>query len=63
MPTRCCGNTGFGRGGGELLAPTWTREFGGNQTAVQGVADCILVENGRGTVIDYKTDYVKTLRS
>ncbi len=29
-------------------------------TAVQGVADCVLVEGGRGVIIDYKTDHVKT---
>ncbi len=45
--------------GEELLAPYLDWNFEGNKTAVQGVADCILVENGRGTVIDYKTDYVK----
>lgn len=28
-------------------------------TVIQGVADCVLVEEGRGTVIDYKTDQVK----
>jgi len=29
-------------------------------TVVQGVADCIIVENGKGTLIDYKTDFVKS---
>ncbi|MEG2087974.1 MAG: 3'-5' exonuclease, partial [Angelakisella sp.] len=27
-------------------------------TVVQGVADCVIVENGRGTILDYKTDMV-----
>ena len=27
---------------------------------VQGVADCVLVEQGQGTIIDYKTDQVKS---
>ena len=27
---------------------------------IQGIADCVLVENGGLVVIDYKTDHVKT---
>ncbi|MEG3007101.1 MAG: helicase-exonuclease AddAB subunit AddA [Oscillospiraceae bacterium] len=27
--------------------------------AVQGIADCIIIENGKATVIDYKTDFAK----
>lgn len=35
-------------------------EFAGSSgTVVQGVADCVFVENGVGTVVDYKTDQVK----
>ncbi len=28
-------------------------------TVVQGIADCVFVENGVGTIVDYKTDLVK----
>ena len=27
---------------------------------VQGIADCVIVENGTLTVVDYKTDFVKS---
>lgn len=30
-------------------------------TVVQGVADCVIIENGAGTIIDYKTDHVKSM--
>jgi len=40
-------------------------QFGGNAAAgdsvvLQGVADCVIVEGDSATIIDYKTDYVKT---
>ncbi|WP_101911484.1 helicase-exonuclease AddAB subunit AddA [Marasmitruncus massiliensis] len=30
------------------------------KTAIQGVADCVFLENGGAIIVDYKTDYVKT---
>ena len=38
------------------LSPDSEDEF----VVVQGIADCVIVENGSLTVVDYKTDYVKT---
>ena len=38
------------------LSPDSEDEF----VVVQGIADCVIVENGGLTVVDYKTDYVKT---
>ncbi|MEM1483916.1 helicase-exonuclease AddAB subunit AddA [Oscillospiraceae bacterium PP1C4] len=29
------------------------------KTAVQGVADCVFIENGEAVIVDYKSDYVK----
>ena len=39
-------------------------QFGGAESAgdtviLQGVADCVIIEGGEATIIDYKTDYVK----
>ncbi len=33
----------------------------GGDTVVQGIADCVILEQGRGTIIDYKTDRVGTM--
>ena len=33
----------------------------GGSTVVQGIADCVILEEGRGTIIDYKTDRVGTM--
>ena len=33
----------------------------GGSTVVQGIADCVILEQGRGTIIDYKTDRVQTM--
>ncbi len=30
-------------------------------TVIQGIADCVILEGGRGTIIDYKTDQVQTM--
>lgn len=30
----------------------------GGKTAVQGVADCVFLENGQAVIVDYKTDHV-----
>lgn len=30
------------------------------KTAIQGVADCVFIENGHAVIVDYKTDRVKT---
>ena len=35
-------------------------KFKNEKVLIQGIADCIIIENGRFTVIDYKTDNVKT---
>lgn len=32
------------------------------RTVVQGVADCVIIENGIGTVVDYKTDRVQSMQ-
>lgn len=32
----------------------------GGKTAIQGVADCVFVEDGSAVIVDYKTDYVKS---
>ncbi len=49
---------------GELSASelaVYTDAVQGDENVVlQGIADCIIVENGLATVIDYKTDRVKT---
>lgn len=39
-------------------------QFGGTESAgdtviLQGVADCVIIEGGAATIIDYKTDFVK----
>lgn len=34
--------------------------IGDEKVLVQGIADCVIIENGVATVVDYKTDYVKT---
>lgn len=39
-------------------------QFGGERTAddtvvLQGIADCVIIEGGTATIIDYKTDFVK----
>ena len=45
--------------GNEVLGK-YTNEVGeGCYVTVQGIADCIIIENGYATVIDYKTDNVK----
>jgi ATP-dependent helicase/nuclease subunit A len=31
----------------------------GGSTVIQGVADCVILEHGRGTIVDYKTDRVQ----
>lgn len=33
------------------------------KTMIQGVADCVIVENGKGVIVDYKTDLVKDAES
>ena len=30
-------------------------------TVIQGIADCVILEAGQGTIIDYKTDRVGTM--
>ncbi len=40
-------------------------QFGGERSAedsvvLQGIADCVIIEGGTATIIDYKTDFVKT---
>ncbi len=40
-------------------------QFGGTERAgdtvmIQGVADCVIIEGGHATIIDYKTDFVKS---
>ena len=40
-------------------------QFGGERRAedsvvLQGIADCVIIEGGTATIIDYKTDFVKT---
>ncbi|MCI8650254.1 MAG: helicase-exonuclease AddAB subunit AddA [Anaerotruncus sp.] len=30
------------------------------KTAIQGVADCVFIEDGQAVIVDYKTDHVKT---
>lgn len=32
---------------------------GEGKTAIQGVADCVFIEDGQAVIVDYKTDYVK----
>lgn len=32
----------------------------GGKTAIQGVADCVFVEDGSAVIVDYKTDHVKS---
>lgn len=45
---------------GELLQQDTTQTDENEFLVVQGIADCVLVENHHLTVVDYKTDYVKT---
>ena len=47
--------------GEELLAPytEWAAEKG--KTAIQGVADCVFIENAHAVIVDYKTDRVHTM--
>lgn len=45
--------------GGDILGeylPGFTGEY---KTTVQGIADCVFIEGGKGFIVDYKTDFVK----
>lgn len=48
---------------GEAQLGEYTDLFEGasddSKTAVQGVADCVFIENGEAVIVDYKSDYVK----
>ncbi len=44
--------------GGELLAPYTGLDLGEEKTTLQGVADCIIIEDGQAVIVDYKTDRV-----
>lgn len=42
------------------VSPALGAEFAQEQVMVQGIIDCAFLENGRLTVVDYKTDRVRT---
>lgn len=44
--------------GEELLAPYYAQLPPGQTTVVQGVADCVFLEDGAAVVVDYKTDFI-----
>ena len=44
--------------GEELLGPYTSREWGDEKTVLQGMADCVFVEDGQAVIVDYKTDKV-----
>lgn len=46
--------------GEELLGKYVPLPLHGYKTTLQGVADCIFIKDGKGYVVDYKTDHVKT---
>ncbi len=46
--------------GEELRAAAPRLEHWGS-TVIQGIADCVILEEGQGTIIDYKTDRVGTM--
>ena len=44
---------------GEQELSRWRSDIRGDGvTTVQGVADCVFVEDGQGVIVDYKTDWV-----
>lgn len=49
--------------GAETLG-AYTDLFDGTdaKTAIQGVADCVFIEDGEAVIVDYKSDYVKDAR-
>lgn len=48
----------FSKNAGEIMEIE--EKFQNEKVLVQGIADCIIIENGEFTVIDYKTDNVKS---
>ena len=46
--------------GNDVLGEYTDLVKGDCKVTVQGIADCIIIENGIASVIDYKTDYVKS---
>jgi ATP-dependent helicase/nuclease subunit A len=48
----------FSKNAGEIMETE--ERFKNEKVLIQGIADCIIIENGEFTVIDYKTDNVKS---
>ncbi len=44
--------------GSELLAPYISQNWGDEKTVLQGMADCVFIEQDGAVIIDYKTDKV-----